>query len=185
MAERRTKRNGSLPDVIASAADLFGAPRRGDSIVIFAGNDRLGEGKEKYQKLYESLVNRRIRVFGILLSAYFAGDMLAQVAWSGSPFLPDDKTIHSLTWGSGGYYREETTDYPTPTYRLTDERLLAMTTLAQQIYGAIAEFYRLQIDFPYPLPKNKSWKLDLSPNIPNEQNRHVLYPRQVPSCELH
>jgi hypothetical protein len=184
IAQKRSK-NQSLLDTIADGANLFGKSQPGDSVLVFAGDDRLNEGHENYRKLYDSLSERRIRVFGILFSFYFGGfgSISRAALWTDMEISPDEKTIHSLTWGSGGYYRQETTNDEGREYKLTNDRLRGVTTLALQMYGAIAEFYRLEIDFPSSQPNIQNWKLGLSSNIANNQNKHVLYPHQLPRCD--
>jgi hypothetical protein len=190
MGQHRSKPKDLL-DAIADASELFKAPNRGDAMFLFAGQDGLADGRADYQKLYASLCERGVRVFGVLFGFFQAGVYSARAV--PGPFGegvnydaridPDERTVHSLTWGTGGYYRHESTNNELQRYRLTDDRLQAMTDLGLQMYGAIAEFYRVRVDSSSSRPKPEPWTLQLSSATPNAQNRRVLYPRHLPPCK--
>jgi hypothetical protein len=186
------KRSKSTPllDALVESSQLFQVPQPGDSIFLFAGDDTLTQGRTDYRRLYESLCERGIRVFGVLFGIYLNGTYStmgipqgAGIIWDTS-FSPENRTVHSLTWGTGGYYRQETTNNPLQRYKLTDDGLKAMTLLGMQMYGAIAEFYRVQVASSTSRSKPKPWKLQLSSTVPNIQSKYVLYPKQPPSCHL-
>ena len=185
-------RNAYLLDAVAEASDLLQPPKVGDAIFLFAGDDGLAQSHSDYKKLYQSLGETRTRVFGVLFGIYLMGNYtmmglpLAPSAGGGIQWDlvggPDERTVHSLTWGTGGYYRQETTDGLLQRYKLTDDSLQAMTTLGMQMYGAIAEFYRVEVSSQSSRSKPRSWTLQLSSSVPKIENKHVLYPRQLPTC---
>jgi hypothetical protein len=190
MGQDRSK-NGDLIETLSEANELFQSPRLGDSIFLFAGDDRLEQGHGDYNKIYNLLCEKRIRVFGMLFGFYLMGSYSTLYVPDSNPagqgshwdtaFFSEDRTVHSLTWGTGGYYKQEATEEPQ--YKLTDERLQATTSLGLQMYGAVAEFYRLQVDSSSSRSRPQPWRLKLSSMTPNSQNKHVLYPRRLPRCE--
>ena len=192
MGQHRSKPKDLL-DAIADASEVFKSQSRGDAMFLFAAQDGLAIGRADYPKLHAALCERGIRVFGVLFG-YFQAGVYSATAVPISPSAggglnydaridPDDRTVHSLTWGTGGYYRHEITNDELQRYRLTDDKLQAMTDLGLQMYGAIAEFYRVRVDSISSRNKLAPWTLQLSSGVPNVQNRRVLYPRHLPPCK--
>ena len=184
--QNMTKEKVGMMDAIAAAASWLSPAQPGDSIFVFSVEDEFKDAHTSFRKLYESLIQSRVRVFGMLFGPVFGGTYFTLMT-DISPrmmtdFTPETEDLNHLVWGTGGYLAAENTEGILQQYRLTDSRLAELEAGGWQMYGGIAEYYRVILSTP-PLQKQRPWKLNLSSQgRAKSPQATVLYPRQLPLC---
>lgn len=159
-------------DAIAAAAEWLNPPQTGDSIFVFSGEDDLGRAGGSFRKLYGSLLQHQIRLFAVLLGPVINGEVDTVIDWravaSGGPPLvtntvwAETEDLAHLSWGTGGYLIRESMWNPQREYKLTDARVEQLKHQGWQMYGAIAEYYRLQIAVTPSGNDAQKWELGLN-----------------------
>ncbi|HLY61561.1 MAG TPA: VWA domain-containing protein [Terriglobia bacterium] len=181
-------------DAVREATIWFQPPRPGDSIILLA---RSAEGKHRvmFSEVLASMLTRGIRVFGIELGKVTQPNFQEEFTERNSLFsIPRsgfgnvDHLFH-LCVATGGWAINENTERKYENvinagrlrqvkYQLTEDRLRSLTTSAELMYQAMAEFYMLQIE-------HAEGDVDIRLSTPSLMRlpwARVYYPRRVGSC---
>ncbi len=141
-------------DAIAESAGWFQAPRRGDALFVFSGDDKFNDSRAKFNKTLRSLQQQGIRVFAMLFGYIRMGTYYT--FWNGplngpGPGPPlssnvsrEEEDLNNLAYGTGGYLSVENTHDVWQRYKLNDDRTKEVERIGWQLYGGIAETYILR-----------------------------------------
>jgi hypothetical protein len=191
--KEKNKAAGIL-DALVQGISWFGEPRAGDAIVVVANHleeprqrtsglivehsklvavDQEGDtgpvSRAKFRTVQQALFEHGIRLFGLQLGRVVVGvtDSIT------------DENLFGLAYGSGGYAIPVEADDPWNTYQLTDARWQKLQHKVWQLYGAVAQFYRLRVQSPVSAHRQE-WKIELAKDL--EKNTRILYPREYGMC---
>lgn len=184
----RQSKGASVLDAISDAMHALEPAQSGDALFVLSGGDDFSDSRNRFANVYEELTEQRIRVFGMLFSYVMGGGMSPALIvqggaiWTSPGSSGNAETLNSMAWGTGGYLVQENVRNAVRTYKLTEERVHEVTQLGLQQYGAIAQFYRLQVS-RVANSKPQTIKLDLAPEWRKKKPAAVLiYPHQLPRC---
>ena len=174
---KEDKKSGSLLDAIMDSSGWFGAPKTGDAILLMS--DQLQHqsagvpesSHSSFRTVVDTLARHGIRVFAM---------QFGPILLNSATYAPEDETIPGLAVGSGGYALVDSTEWYGG-YTLTSTRIEGLRRQVFQLYGAIAQFYILELHAPMPL-QHQQWKLDLAPDL--RQNSRALYPQWFDPCSI-
>lgn len=175
-------------DALSEGIKWFGTPQPGDAIVAMVLEIE-NNNHTKYSTVADALADRHIRLFSFLLGPLMAGTSFFSMG--GAPGRPamngvmvaNEENLDALTWNSGGYLVVENTKNELREYKLTDEHLEALRRESWQMYGAVAEFYRVLLIPPANSGNHEKWSLELSESIRKRvPQAKVLFPRELPAC---
>jgi hypothetical protein len=175
-------------DAVMGAIEWFEKPVPGDAIVLMASEIENNK-HAKYSTVAKTLAENHIRVFSVLLGPMLAGTVYSDIGIdfrghlsSSSIPVPNRENLSALTWNSGGYMMVENTKVPWKEYKLTDAHLDELRHEGWQMYGAMAEFYRVFV-VPPQSDHHEEWSLELAESIRKRvPQAKVLYPRELPAC---
>ena len=173
-------------DAIAEAGTWFDPPASGDAILVFAGQDKFPDSRIRLQTVYDSFLLRRIRVFALLFN-YLVGGSYDSFFLGNSPITEhsaEQEDLGALSWGTGGYIVVENTRDELHRYKLDDPKLQGMRQSGWVMYGAIAEYYHMQVEEPADEKKSRPWKLGVSREVLSKYpNAEVLFPKSLLPCK--
>lgn len=175
-----------LLDAIAEAGTWLDPPAPGDAVLVFAGQDKFSDSRTRFNSLYDSFLQRKIRVFTLLFN-YLVREMTPSPPLIGiSPntaLSPEDDDLGALSWGTGGYIVIENTQDVVHRYKLDDAKLQGMRQSGWVMYGAIAEYYQMQLEEPANEKKSRPWQLGVSREVLSKYpNAEVLFPKTLLPC---
>ena len=176
-------------DALSEGMEWFEKPQPGDAIVAMIFEIENNK-HTKYSTVAGALADRHIRLFSFLL-----GPLMAGTAYFNSiggapgrptmigPFIANEENLSALTWNSGGYLVVENAKSGWREYKLTDEHLEVLRHEGWQMYGAVAEFYRVLLVPPARSSHHEWWSLELAESTRKRvPQAKVLYPRELPAC---
>ena len=174
--------DGGVRDTILEAISQFQPGREGDAIVaVTTGIEK--DSNASYQKVRDSLVKARIRLFGVQIGVFLAGYYGTGMSASGYPTAwadPNEESLFALTRQTGGFAIWENTEHPWQEYRLTEERLHAVRYMSFQLYKAVVEYYGVDVRH-----STDGLVLDLADVIRKDLPKaKVIYPMKLPDCAI-
>lgn len=188
LAKSGSSEQGML-DALMRAMDWFGNALPGDAIVLMASEIE-DNRHAKYSAAAKALADHHIRLFSFLLGPMAAGTVYTDIGInyrghlsSSSTVVANQENLSALTWNSGGYMLVENAKLPWKEYKLTDAHLDELRHEGWQMYGAVAQSYRVQVVLRAPSIPREGWTLDLSESARKRvPQAKVLYPRELPLC---
>jgi hypothetical protein len=176
---------GGTMDTIFEGIDWFQGHKIGDAILVLTigleSNHRVS-----FARVRDGLTNAHIHVFGFQLGPIIAGyyqtgfgtgpiGQTVPTAW----IDPNHENLFALSRYTGSFVTLENAEGdPWKEYKLTDERMRAIRHVAQQVYKAIVEFYRIQIK-----GSSRNTEIGLADSIRKQLPRaEVIYPRNIQNC---
>ncbi len=187
-AKSESGEQGAL-DAVMGAIGWFEKPLPGDAIVLMASEIENNK-HAKYATVAKALADHHIRLFSFLLGPMLAGTVYTDIGInyrghlsSSSTPVANQENLSALTWNSGGYMVVENAKVPWKEYKLTDAHLDELRREGWQMYGAVAEFYRVLVVPPARSGHHEEWTLELAESIRKRvPQAKVLYPRELPAC---
>ena len=167
----------------------FEKPQPGDAIVAMILEIENNK-HTKYSTVADALADRHIRLVSFLLGPLMVGTAYFNMI-EGAPGRPtinallvaNEENLSALTWNSGGYLVVENAKSEWRKYKLPDEHLEVLPHEGWQMYGAVAEFYRVLLVPPSRSGHHEGWSLELEESTRKRVPRaKVLYPRELPAC---
>lgn len=174
---QKDKKMTALIDSMQRAVDAFGTAEEGDTIyVISDGADNAS--RLRWQKLQEELIERRMRVFAILVS------------WRGPIATPEESNQHlpEIVNSTGGFGLILPLDRPRYENAHYDEPLSdssgKLTALGRQLafqVQAISYASQIVIQLPVPEGKKNRWQLRFA-NPKLWKHLSLVYQKALPPC---
>jgi len=176
-------------DALSEGMEWFEKPQPGDAIVAMIFEIENNK-HTKYSTVAGALADRHIRLFSFLLGPLMAGTAYFNSIGGApgrptmnAPFVANEENLSALTWNSGGYLVVENAKSGWREYKLTDEHLEVLRHEGWQMYGAVAEFYRVLLVPPARSGHHEGWSLELAESTRKRvPQAKVLYPRELPAC---
>ncbi len=169
-----------LISALAQAIKMLGAPRFGDSILLFAGGTAQTDSATS-QKSLEALSRHGVRVFAVVLSQRSLSGMYYVSSDFDVPMDPDTVGLRDLAMRSGGMIHVENTQRIDKEYQITPERLTQLQNLLFQWYGAMHLPYRVEIP-SMPGAKTEKLEITLAEHDAEKKHRLFTYPALITAC---
>lgn len=176
-------------DALSEGIEWFKKPLLGDAIVVMMSEIENNK-HSRYSTVASALTDHHIRLFSFLLGPLMAGTLYTDITTNyrghltaTSTLLLNEENLSALTWNSGGYLVVENAKNAWREYKLTDAHLDELRHEGWQMYGAVAEIYRVMVAPPARSVHREGWTLELTDPIRNRvPQAKVLYPRELPAC---
>ncbi len=175
------EKNTALIDGIFAGIKLLGSTSIGDAVYIITDGGNY-ESKAKPEELAEAARKANVRVYGLFFEWKFPRQR-EKVMW-GVPGLPYVKELIRATGGSylsipptGGVL------YDVRWYELSDDQRAAVALGARRMYARMAEFYRMELELPATVDKEREWELAVvDERGKKRRGLTVLYPQTLWPC---
>jgi hypothetical protein len=166
---------------LVGAVTTFGPPQFGDSTFAFIGGSD-DSGRVDVGALQRSLLERNVRLFGLILGQKARSGFYMAKQGGDVPFDPDTDEIGQLAAETGGALAVENTRMEWTTYHLTDDRLKLLEVTAHHLYSQMVTPYQIQI-VTEPSTRPEDLSIVLSDAIKQKvPTARVLYPHQLVLC---
>ena len=172
---------GHFHDSLLAAAEIFGPPAFGDTVLaLFGGADR--GSRANPARVKEVFLARGIRLYGIALDRAVIGFIVGGVF--STAILHGLSELDQLAVDTGGFFAHEDIRPVWKTYKLTDERQRELEVFLRRTMLNIVRPYRLEL---LTQSSRKLERTDVQLGVESARKVarvELLYPRLVQTCAI-